>query len=448
MATDDELKDLKELRGERDTIVQNVLASCTDEDGKLKTTGRNIVRQVLNDAILKYEVMIGERFEEQFDAIRFASRVPCASPSTLADFTLTNAIKGLRESGATTFDDLLKEMDKEIGNLAQRPLIRFDVHMVLNAIPEEGFSPLTLAVGDTNVQLRKTQDIDKVFSHAGVIAERDKIRQRVGFEHPIWDRLCLSVSLQARNDWYAVKAAQEIRDLLLALIELPIHERSMPLWNNGPTDAIDSLDSTLTFVLDETGTYHGACYGYETPLARRLRIDSKGLRDSLDRYSAAPADTQEIVKRAFSAFHHGVTEKNPAFAFIYFWSSLEQILLKDKDLKHFPMLQRLYRIVIAPNLIHQFELGQLLGLRNAIIHDAEYYRVGPYQRDLIKLYTESILHFFLFELADFTTDQIRLFYKEFNCHKNEFKRPRPPDEAAVFQRIESMRYPPTSGAPT
>lgn len=441
MGANNSLRRLEELHAERDAIVQNYLATCTFEDGKLTTKGlTNLTQQMLNDAILKFGVMVEEGFEQRFDDIRFSPRLPCASPSELADFTLVNAIKGLKQSGSVTFHDLLGEMDTEIANLERRPILRHDVYMVLNAVPEEGFSPLTLAVGDAEVHLGKAQDIDEALSRADVVADRTKIAERVGFEHPIEGRLCLSVSLQARNDWYAGKTAQEIRDLVLALIELPMHERSMPLWTSGSTDAIDSLDSTVSFILDEKGGYHGGYYSYENPRARVIHIDRDSLIEGANRYSRASPDAQPIVRRAFSAFHHGITEKNPSFAFIFFWSALEQILLKEQNLDHFSMLQRLYRVIVRPSLIHEFEIGQLYKVRNAIIHDAEYYRAGPYHRNLIKLYTEPMLRFFLLNLADFNRDQIRLFYQKFDCQKmkRKPKHKHGKEEAAVFDRIREI----------
>ncbi len=133
---------------------------------------------------------------------------------------------------------------------------------------------------------------------------------------------------------------------------------------------------------------------------------------------------------------------------MYFWSSLEQILLKDENLRHPDMLNRLYRLILTQSLVHEFELYQLLELRNALMHDAAYHRVGPYHRSLLKLFTGPILGFFLYNLADFTKDQIDLFYNNFDCHKNEFKRKRPPEAAAVFARIKGMRESTKAEAPS
>lgn len=103
------------------------------------------------------------------------------------------------------------------------------------------------------------------------------------------------------------------------------------------------------------------------------------------------------------------------------------------------MLNRLYQLIIQQNLIHEFEIDHLLELRNAIIHDAAYHKVGPYHRSLIKLYVESILGFFLFKLSHLTRSQMELFYKNFDCDHSEFKQKRSPEDEVVFDLIKTLR---------
>jgi hypothetical protein len=390
--------------------------------------------------------MVTEGYEKRFDAIRYSFPPYGASPAM--DFSLVGVMKNLKARGASTFAECLEEMEKEFVRIEQQPIIRYDVHMVLNIVSFEDLPDLTLQLGDASVLIRSTQKLGGIFSNDDALAKKREIEQRVGFRYSLDNRLLLTVSLPARNAYYAAKIAMDIRDFVLAIVELSKHERSMPIISSGPIGAIDNLDSTIGFIFDETNAFHQAFYRSEKLDDVTISIDQDSVTEAAKKYSKASPDGQHIIRRAFSAYHQGITEESPSFAFMYFWSSLEQILLKDENLRHPDMLNRLYRLILTQSLVHEFELNQLLELRNALIHDAAYHRVGPYHRSLLKLFAEPILWFFLYDLADFNRDQIDLFYNNFDCHKNEFKRPRPPDEAVVFQRIKLMRYPPASGAPT
>jgi hypothetical protein len=433
------IKEIRKIKTERDTIVQNALACRTLQDGNIVTTGiSNVQQMMLNDAILSFEVMVAEGYEQRLDKICYS--YPPSGSSPIADFSLIEVMKNLKGRGASTFAECMEEVEIEYRRLEELPLIRYDVHMVLNVVPFEDFLPLTLSMGDATVQIRSTQELRTVLSNEDVLAEKRKIEKKVGFRYSLDNRIFLTVSLQARNAVYAGKIAVDLRDFVLALIDLSKHERSMPLLSSGPIGAIDSLDSTIGFILDEKSGYHGALYQSENLDDVTISIDRDAVIEATDKYSRASTDAQQIIRRAFSAYHQGITEKNPSFAFMYFWSSLEQILLKDDNLRHPDMLNRLYRVILNPSLLHEFEIGQLLELRNALIHDAAYHRVGPYHRSLLKLFTEPILWFFLYDISDFNKGQLDLFYNKFGCHKNEFKRPRSSDEeAAVYARIKKIR---------
>ncbi|WP_440950240.1 hypothetical protein [Methanosphaerula subterraneus] len=431
------LRRLDELHAERDTIVQNALAACTLKDGKLTTNGiTNIQRMIQYKAILTLELMITEKYEERFDEIRF---LPYPNPSPLMDLTLSGVIIKLKENGASTFEEFRKKMDEEIHQLNQQELIQYHVHMILNAIPEDTFVPLTFSLGDTTIQIQNVRDLDSVLSHEKFLVEKNKIEELVGFQFPMENRLCFSVSLPARNEFYASKIAQTMRDFFLGLIEWTNHYHSMPILVSGPNEPIDTLDSSIGFILDENHTFHIAFYTAESLRGIRCPIDNDSISNAIHHYSLASNDGKQVLLGAFSTFHYGITESKPAFAFMYFWSSLEQILLKENALRHPDMLNRLYQLIIRQNSIHEFEIDHLLELRNALIHDAAFYRVRPYHRSLIKLYLDTILGFFLSELSPLTLRQIELFYKKFNCHPSEFKRKDSPEDAVVFALIKKLR---------
>ena len=383
--------------------------------------------------------MITEGFEKRLEELRYSLPFPNDYP--FINHWLVDILKRLKVSGTGTFDDVIRELEIEFARIEQESLKRFRIHMVINAIPEADFSPLNFSFEDAEIKIRKIEDLDSIFSQPEIVNLIERESEEVGYHYPIENRLCLSVSYIARNRHYAQKIAEDIRDFTLALIELSNH-RSIPLFRlGGPIvdSAISNLDSVLSVIIDEEENSTYLFFNNEKLDASKTPVNREDILTAVEKYIRASPDGQQILRNAFSAHHHGITEKRPGFAFIYFWTSIELILGKKDDLRHPDMLNWLFRLIHDQSLIHEFELAQLLEIRNDLLHEAMYHRVGNYQANLIRIYAARILYLFLFQLADLNRDQIELFYKNYGCHKNEFKRKRSQDEAVVFDRIKTLR---------
>lgn len=437
MNTIQNLRELKEIQGERDTIVQELLACHTRTEGGYSVNGISNVHNVMrNETILGYELMITEGFEKKYDDLRYAFP---SGPSPLKDPALDQAVENLLGRETATFNDCVKALEENLHQIEQIELRQFHVHMILNATPDMDFNPVRLSVGDAVVQIRLIPALSPEFGKPEVIKDIRRIQQAVGFQIISGNRLVLSVSIEARNEFYAKKIAEELKDFTLGLIDISNHYASNPVTIIGVPSPIDTIDAILIFILDETGDYHGAYYTDEKPKDSSCSIRAEHLTETVRKYSNAPEDVQIILRQGFSAYHHGIIEKRPAFAFMYFWSGLEIILLKKKRLDHHSMLNRFFRLLMEQKSIHEFELDQLLGLRNQLMHEAAYHLIGQYQRNMLKGYVESALEFFLFNLSHLTRSQIELFYKQFDCSPSEFKRKHSPEDIIVFDLIKKLR---------
>jgi hypothetical protein len=398
-----------------------------------------------DSAILGYELMIEEGFEKKFDDLQYAFY---SQGSPIQDGPLGHIITALVGSQDPTFADCVRLLEEKILEIEKINLRRFHIHMILNASPAMDFSPMILPAGGANVQIRHISDLSPELHNPAVIDEVRAIQERVGFHFLSDNRLVLTVSIDARNKFYAAKIAQQLKDVTLGLIDLANHHSSNPITIIGVPGPIDTKDAPLIFILDDEGEYHGAFYTDEKPKDSDCPIDVVFLTESMRKYSNAPPEVQETLRQGFSAYHRGIIEKDPAFAFTYFWACMEKILLKTKELDHHSMLIRFFRLLREPKLIHEIELNQLHELRNYVSHEAAYHLIGQYQRNLLKMYVDNAMKFFLFNISDLNKSQIELFYNNFGCHRNEFKRSRPSDEATVYARIKSIREPVPEEAPS
>ena len=431
------LRDFETIRKERDAIVHEMLACCTRTEEGYSVKGiSNVNRKMQNEAILGYELMIERGFEKKYDNLRYAFY---SHISPLGDPTLDLAIQSLLGKETATFEDCVRILEDNLHHIEKMDLHHFHIHIILNATPDMNFTPLELPVGDAIVQIRHISDLSPELHNQAVIDEIHSIQQIVGFRYLSDNRLVLSVSIEARNKFYATKIAKQLKDFTLGLIDISNHYSSNPLTIIGVPGPVDTIDALLTFILDETGDYHGAFYSDDNPKDSSCSISAEVLTETMRKYSNAPKDVQVILRQGFSAYHHGIIEKEPSFAFMYFWSCLEIILLKKKRLEHHSMLNRFFLLILEPKLIHEYELDQLHSLRNQLLHEAGYHRIGQYQRNMLKRYVESALEFFLFNLSHLTKSQIELFYNEFNCHPSEFKRKRRPEDTVVFDLIKKLR---------
>jgi hypothetical protein len=434
------IRQIKEIHADRDIIVKNALDCCTIRDGQLIISGpSNISSLNYSNAIINFELMVTEGFEKRLEDLRYS--LPFFNDYPLTNQWISEILKRLKDQGKNSFDDVIREMEAEFERIERESIKRFDIHVIINAMPEADFSSMSFPVDDAEVKIQLFDDLDTAVLTTQIIDMIEKESDEVGYPSPIENRLCLSISFISRNRHYAQKKGKDIQDFALSLIELANH-KSIPLFKLGGSidySAPSNLGSVFSLIINEEEHVIYLQFNNEKLDASKTSINREDILTAIEKYMQATPEGQQILRYAFSAYHHGITEKRPGFAFIYFWTSIEIILGKRGDLRHLDMLNWLFRLLPDQSLIHEFELGQLLKIRNDLLHEAVYHRVGIFQANLIRMYSARLLDFFLFHLSDLTRSQIELFYSNYDCHKNEFKRKRASDESIVFDRIKMIR---------
>jgi len=138
--------------------------------------------------------------------------------------------------------------------------------------------------------------------------------------------------------------------------------------------------------------------------------DIKNLNTMISQFNEADAKIKEIIHDSMEQYHLGLKEKTSSRSFLNFWTTLEILTLKNKDLSHFKVKERL-KSIINMNDIHEYQIERLYNLRNNLIHNGRHSSISQFDRNLMKSYVELLFQFFMFNFSKHSYSEIEILYE-------------------------------------
>jgi hypothetical protein len=228
------------------------------------------------------------------------------------------------------------------------------------------------------------------------------------------------VSICSRNAEYAQEKATECVQLLLSFISFSKTFRKKQLWMWGFPDPLIKLKLNYIFVF-EKDIFHEGYYFEDTSDTNKFydlqNHDINNLNIMISKFNEADSKIKELIHNSMNQFHIGLKEKIVSKSFLSFWTSLEILTLKTRDLSHLKVKNRLKSIIEMSNIneyqndIHEYQIERLYNLRNILVHSGNYSEISPYDRNLMKRYVEELFIYFMFNLSKYNYSEINMIYE-------------------------------------
>ncbi|MPN51607.1 hypothetical protein SDC9_199255 [bioreactor metagenome] len=129
----------------------------------------------------------------------------------------------------------------------------------------------------------------------------------------------------------------------------------------------------------------------------------------ISQFNKADVKIKEIIHDSMEQYHIGLKENSSSRSFLGFWTTLEILTLKNKDLSHFKVKERL-KSVIKMNSIHEYQIERLYNLRNKLVHTGKDSEISQFDRNLMKSYVEVLFQYFMFNFSKYSYSEIGTIY--------------------------------------
>lgn len=221
------------------------------------------------------------------------------------------------------------------------------------------------------------------------------------------------VSVWCRSEEYARQKATPYVNFIVWVISYSKalrNESYILLGFSKPLIRLD-LNSVFIFKNGSYSIYHDLKDASNTSEFYELEDrDIENLNQILIQFSESNKKIQEIIYNSMKQYHLGLIEKNSSWSFLNFWTSLEILTLKDRNLSHLKVKERL-KCILKMNDIHEYQIERLYNLRNNLVHNGNCSEITQFDRNLMKAYVEILFQFFMFNFSKHRYFEISTIYE-------------------------------------
>lgn len=220
------------------------------------------------------------------------------------------------------------------------------------------------------------------------------------------------VSIWSRNREYAQKKATRYVELMLFFISYSKTFRKTSFVPFGIPKPLTELKLNHIFVFEDD-VYSAHYYFEDTSKVTKYYDlednDFENLNTMISQFNKADVKIKEIIHDSMEQYHIGLKENSSSRSFLGFWTTLEILTLKNKDLSHFKVKERL-KSVIKMNSIHEYQIERLYNLRNKLVHTGKDSEISQFDRNLMKSYIEVLFQYFMFNFSKYSYSEIGTIY--------------------------------------
>lgn len=235
----------------------------------------------------------------------------------------------------------------------------------------------------------------------------------------------IEIQVHARNRIFAENLAKWYLNFILGVVSFVLKQGSFSLIPDKGEREILDLRYGFCFTFEDgifgdfiTGNFTG-----NPPKVYDLRADNRDeLIQIFNKFQSTSSSIQEVLLDAFSWYLEGMTQKLPGFSFLFFWSSIERLCLKEAGIPETRVKRILSSIFESITDLERMEIERLYKIRNTTVHNAGYSAVTDYDRDIVRWYNENLLSFFVWSLTEYTPVEIQDLYDYLCLDVTQFKR--------------------------
>jgi len=145
--------------------------------------------------------------------------------------------------------------------------------------------------------------------------------------------------------------------------------------------------------------------------------DISNLNTLISIFNKAEKRIQKVIFDSMKQYNIGLNEKDTSKSFLSFWTSLEILALKNKNMSHLKVEERLKSVIKMNEIdesqieINEYQTERLYNLRNKLVHTGSDSDISPFDRNLMKSYVEEFFEFFMFIFSKYSYSEIDLIYE-------------------------------------
>lgn len=382
-----------------DQILKKILDSMTiTPEGVIQWHGFHGTEYNRHLSLLLSNLMLDNKFQSRLNNLRYYLT---SENDIFFGSELTSIFKMMKQENKFSFNEFKEKLNYLLDKIEKdsKPA-KYDLYYPINIKTEEKTEIIKFR--DVQIELKKFEEIKNIFEDTKLKESfKDKLT-KFKYEY-------IKVTILARNQNYAEQVATKYANLIVGIIAYFQNYRHAPVTIIGIPKELTELKLNYIFAFKEGG-YSGHYYFDDKSDERKIyqlnKQDVTNLNDFIKMFNTADKKIQEIVYKSMSSYYLGLTERRVNISFFNFWIALEIISLKKKGIPHIEIIRRLKSILINLTPLEEHKIDKLYSIRNNLVHDGSY-NISQYDRNLLKIYVEIMIEFFMYRLSKFNTQEIQ-----------------------------------------
>jgi len=388
----------------KDEILKKILDSSTVIDSKvIKLPDPRFIEYNRYLILLLSDLMQDQNFQKRLNKLRYYFGL---GKDVFLGSELNSIFKEMKQESKNSYDDFKEKLESLLNKIEKD----------LKPVMYELYYPINLKT-DGQIDIIKFRDIQieiKSYEELKVLLEDNSLKEDLKLEKFTKSKYkYIKVTIWARNKYYAEKVSTRYVDVILGLIAFYLNcgREYITIWGN--IKELTELKLNHIFVFKE-GTYSGYYYSDDKRDDKKVYDLNKAAIGKLNElFNNVKPNIQEILSKAISWYYNGLTAKDINYSFLNFWTALEIITLKKKGIPHIEIVKRLKSALITLiniTKLDEHKIDRIYSLRNNLVH-GESSNINEFDRNLLKVYVEHMIEFFIFRLIKYDIEEIRMIFQ-------------------------------------
>lgn len=319
---------------------------------------------------------------------------------------LNSIFKEMKNESKNKYNEFMEKLDNLLDKIKQtsKPE-KFELYYPINIKTDEKIEPIKFR--DVEIEIKSYEEVN------GLLEDKS-FKEKFKFEKFTKSKYkYIKVILWARNKNFAEQIATKYATLLLGFIAYSQNYRNSPVTIIGIPHELTQLKLNYIFVF-HNAVYVGHYYFEDKSDDKKIydlsQADISNLNKFSKQFNKTDAKIQEVLFKTMNLYYSGLTEKRINYSFLNFWTALEIIALKKKGILHIEIIKRLKSIIVNLSPLEEHKIDRIYSLRNNLVHDGAY-NISQYDRNLLKVYIELFIEFFMFQLSDKNIQEIQTIFQ-------------------------------------
>jgi len=388
----------------RDEILKKILDSMTITDkGVIQWQGFGSSEYKRYLSLLVSELMLDKKVQSKLHKLRYGFT---SENDVFFGSELNSIFKEMKEEKKDNYSEFMTKLDSLLEKIKQdsKPE-KFELYYPINIKTDEKIDAIKFR--DVEIEIKSYEEIKDLL-------EDEALKEKFKFQKLTKSKYkYIKVILYARNKNFAEQTATKYANLILGFISYSQNYGNSSVTIIGIPKELTQLKANYIFVF-KSDIFQGYYFFEDKSDDKKVydlsKADISNLNKFVEKFNKADSKIQEILFKTINLYYSGLTEKRINYSFLNFWTALEIIALKKKGIPHFEIIKRLKSILVNLKPLEEHKIDRIYSLRNNLIHDGAY-NISQYDRNLMKIYIEFFIEFFLSNLTDYNIQEIQTIFQ-------------------------------------